>query len=70
MSSGQTLITLGAFILLSTILSNFYSLLSVTGVAMNQSEADIAEVALATSYNQIAQGYCFDEASIESFIKT
>lgn len=70
MNSGQTFLTIGAFVLLSTILLNFYRVLSSTSTDVNQSEANIAEVALATSYNEFAQGLCFDEASIDSFITT
>lgn len=70
MNSGQTLLTLGAFVLLMTMLTNFWQLLALSGTNMNQSEADIAEVALATSYNQFAQGLCYDEATIDSFMTT
>lgn len=70
MSTGQTLLTLGAFILLSTILVTFYRLLAESGQTMDRSQASITAVSLATTYTQLAQGLSFDEATIDSFLTT
>lgn len=68
MSTGQTLLTIGAFILLSNILVTFYRLLAESGQTIDSSQGGITAVSLATSYMQVAQGLHFDERTINSFI--
>lgn len=68
MSTGQTMLTIGAFVLLSNILVTFYRLLAESGQTIDSAQAGITEVSLATSYIQIAQGLHFDEATIDSFV--
>lgn len=68
MSTGQTLLTLGAFVLLSTILVTFYRLLAESGQTIDKAQTGITAVSLATTYTQLAQGLSFDEATIDSFL--
>lgn len=60
--------TIGAFILLSNILTTFYRLLAESGQTVDSSQAGITAVSLATSYMQVAQGLHFDEVTIDSFV--
>jgi len=62
------MLTIGAFMLMSSILVTFYRLLAESGQTIDSAQAGITEVSLATSYMQIAQGLHFDEATIDSFI--
>ena len=68
MGTGQTMITLGAFVLLMTMLVTFYRLLAQSGETMDSAQAGITTVTLATSVEEIAQGLAFDEATIDSNI--
>ncbi|MBI4546478.1 MAG: hypothetical protein HY707_00750 [Ignavibacteriae bacterium] len=68
MSTGQTILTIGAFILLSNILITFYRLLAESGETINSSQSVITAVSLATTNIQIAQGLHYDEKTINSFI--
>lgn len=61
MSSGQTLMALGAFILLSTLLLNFYSILGNTSDVAASGQDGILASTLATSYLEVAQGLAFDQ---------
>jgi hypothetical protein len=66
MSTQQTMITLGAFILLSTVLVAFYRLLAGSGDTIGKAQGGISEITLATTYMELAQGLAFDEASLDS----
>lgn len=68
MSTGQTMLTIGAFILLSNILVTFYRLLAESGQTIDSAQSGITAVSLATSYTQIAQGLVFDENTYERSI--
>ena len=68
MSSNQTLITLGAFVIFSLILVSFYKILAQSSVGVNDAQAGISALTLATTYTEYAQGLSFDEATIDSFI--
>lgn len=59
---------MGAFILLSNILITFYRLLAESGQTIDNAQAGITAVSLATSYMQLAQGLHFDEVTIDSFV--
>lgn len=61
MSSNHTLLTIGAFVLLVTLLQNFYGMLGTTGGDITGAQDMILASTLATSYMETAQGLAFDE---------
>ncbi|MDL1893318.1 hypothetical protein FBQ87_10585 [Sphingobacteriales bacterium CHB3] len=61
MSTGQTILTMGAFMLLTTILLNFYSVLAKSSDIVESGQDGILATTLAVSYTEIAQGLAFDE---------
>lgn len=67
MGTGQTMLTLGAFVLLMTILVTFYRLLAQSGETIDNAQAGITCITLATSIEEIAHGLAFDEVTIDSF---
>lgn len=70
MSTGQVILTIGAFMLLSTILVSFYGLVADSTKAFETTQADITEVALAISYQEIIQGMAFDSATVNTYLTT
>jgi FlaG/FlaF family flagellin (archaellin) len=66
MSTGQVILTVGAFVLLSTILVSFYGLVADSDKTIDTTQGDITEVALAISFQEIIQGMAFDEATVDS----
>jgi hypothetical protein len=68
MSTGQVILTIGAFVLLSTILVSFYGLVADSNKTFESTQGDITEVALAISYQEIIQGMAFDEVTVDSFL--
>jgi hypothetical protein len=60
MGSNHTLLTIGAFIILTTILQNFYRILGSTGDEIGDAQDMILANTIATSYIEIAQGLSFD----------
>ena len=60
MSQGNMLITIIAFMFLTTILLNFYRLLADNGDTIANSQDGILETTLATSYLEVAAGLAFD----------
>jgi hypothetical protein len=65
MSTGQVILTVGAFVLLSMILLSFYGLVADSSKTIETTQGDITEVALAISYQEIIQGMAFDEATTD-----
>ncbi len=63
MSTGQTLLTVGAMLLLSTILMNFYRILADTGDDITSGQDGILATTIATSYMELANGLAFDSIS-------
>ncbi len=61
MGSGHTLLTLGAFCLLSTILINFYDMTGSAGDAIGTGQDGIYLTSLTASYIEMAQGMAFDQ---------
>lgn len=59
--AGHTLLTIGAFILITSILLGFYQLLGTTGDDITNSQDLILATTIATSYIELAQGLSFDE---------
>ncbi len=68
MNTGQTIITIAAFVFLTTILMNFYGLVASTGDDIASGQDGILETTIATSYMQLAQGMSFDQISDSSDI--
>jgi hypothetical protein len=66
MSTGQVILTVGAFVLLSMILLSFYGLVADSSKTIETTQGDITEVALAISFQEIIQGMAFDEATVDS----
>ncbi len=60
MGSGHTLLTLGAFVLLSTILVNFYGTSASAGDAIGSGQDGIFLTSITTSFIEQAQGLAFD----------
>jgi hypothetical protein len=61
--SNHTILTIGAFIVLTTILQNFYRLLGNTGDDITDAQDMILATTIATSYLEVAQGLAFDEVT-------
>jgi len=68
MSTGQTLLTIGAFILLTTILQGIYSSISSVGTDISGGQDGILATTIATSYIEYANGLAFDETTDTSDI--
>jgi hypothetical protein len=66
MSTGQVILTIGAFMLLSMMLLSFYGLVADSCKTIETTQGDITEVALAISYQEIIQGMAFDEATTDN----
>ena len=60
MGSGHTLLTLSAFMLLSSVMVNFYDLTANAGDAISSGQDGIFLSTLTTSYIEMAQGMAFD----------
>jgi len=61
MSTGQTMLSIGAFMFLTTILLNFYRVAAETGDTIASGQDGILATTIAASYSEIAQGLAFDE---------
>ena len=68
MSSNHTMLTIGAFIILTTTLQNFYQVLGTTGDDISDAQDMILATTLTTSYLEIAQGMAFDEVTDTSSV--
>jgi hypothetical protein len=66
MNAGHTLITIFAMMLLTTILLNFYGLLSNNNDTIAGGQDGVLMTTLATSYLEIASGLAFDEITDSS----
>ena len=63
MNTGQTILAIFAFVLLTTVLVNFYRSVSTTNEDIASGQDGILATTISTSYTQIAQGLAFDQAS-------
>jgi len=68
MNTGQTIVTIAAFVFLTTILINFYGLVASTGDDISSGQDGILETTIATSYMELAQGLSYDEVTDSSDI--
>lgn len=62
------MLTLGAFVFLSTIMLNFYRLVADTGTVIASGQDGILATTIATSYMELAQGVAFDNVTDSSDI--
>ena len=68
MLSNNMLLSIGAFVILTTILNNIYGILGSTGDDVADAQDMILANTIATSYLEIAQGLAFDHISDTSDI--
>lgn len=68
MTTGQTILTIGAFMFLTTILLNFYQVVANTGDTIASGQDGILATTIASSYMEIAQGLAFDEITDTSTV--
>ncbi len=68
MSTGQTMMTICALILLITVLLNFNRLVGNAGDDINRGQEEILATAAATSWSELAQGLAFDNVTDTSDI--
>lgn len=68
MSTHNTFLTLGAFILFSTLLTAFYRTLANSGDTVGEAQAGISALTYATTYMELASGLAFDEVTVDSFL--
>lgn len=68
MGSGNTLLTLAAFMLLSSVLVNFYELTGSAGDAISSGQDGIFLSTMSTSYIEMAQGMAFDNITDTSHV--
>jgi hypothetical protein len=68
MSTNNMLLTIGAFVILTSILHNIYGILAVTGDDIAEAQDMILANTIATSYLEIAQGLAFDHITDTSDI--
>lgn len=63
MTTGQTILSIGAFMFLTTILLNFYRVTAETGDSIASGQDGILATTIAASYAEVAQGLAFDEVT-------
>ncbi len=68
MSTGQTILTICALMVLTTILLSFYGTLASSGDSITKGQDGILATTLTTSYTELAQGTAFDEVTDSSDI--
>ncbi len=64
MHTGQTLLTILAFIVLTTVLTNFYRSMDNVGDTVDQGQDGILATSINTSYAEMAERLAFDSATI------
>ncbi len=67
MNLGQTIITLGAFVLMSTVILGMNTSFVENGKSIDEAQHGIMSLSLATSYLELASGLPFDEKTIDQF---
>jgi hypothetical protein len=66
MNTGQTILALGALILLATIMLNFYGIFNSSWDSIDGTQLGIDATTIATSYMEIVHGLAFDEAVLDA----
>lgn len=68
MTTGQTMLAVGALVLLTTIMMNFYRSYSLNWETIDGTQMGIDATTIATSFMEVAHGLSFDEASDTMYI--
>jgi hypothetical protein len=68
MTTGQTLLSMGALVLLTTIMLNFYRIFGANWDTIDSSQLGIDATTIATSYFEIAHGLAFDHAVLDTSV--
>jgi hypothetical protein len=68
MTTGQTILTIGAFMFLTTLMTNFYRIVAQTGDTITSGQDGILATTVTSSYMEIAQGLAFDEVTDTSHV--
>ena len=68
MFANHTILVIGGFIILTTILTSFYTLLGNTGDDIADAQDMILATTIATSYIEVAQGLAFDDVTDTSSV--
>jgi hypothetical protein len=66
MSTGQTVLTILAFVLMSSIIVNFYQWIGLSGDTIVESQDRIVATSIGSSYIEFAQGLAFDRVTANS----
>jgi hypothetical protein len=66
MGTGHTILTMAAFLMLSTLIVNFYDLSGSAGDSISSGQDGIFLTSITTSYIEIAQGMAFDNVTDSS----
>ncbi len=69
MTTGQTMLAVGALVLLTTIMLNFYRIFSHSWDTVDGTQMGIDATTIATSFMEIAHGLSFDEISDTTYIQ-
>jgi hypothetical protein len=67
-NSGQTMMTIFALVLLTTVLMSFYNIVGNTGDDIARNQEDILATAVASSWSELAQGLAYDNVTDTSDI--
>jgi len=68
MTTGQTMLAVGALVLLTTIMLNFYRIFSSSWDTLDGTQLGIDATTIATSYMEIAEGLAFDRNILDENI--
>jgi len=66
MSTGQTILTIFAFVLLMTMVVNFYRLIGSSGESIAESQDRIMATSIGSSLVEFAQGLAYDNITVDS----
>jgi hypothetical protein len=69
MTTGQTLLALGALVLLTMIMLNFYRIFGSSWDTLDTSQLGIDATTIGTSFIELAHGLAFDEITDTSFLQ-
>jgi hypothetical protein len=68
MTTGQTMLAVGALVLLTTIMMNFYRIFGHSWDTVDATQMGIDATTIATSFMEVAHGLSFDEISDTTYI--
>jgi hypothetical protein len=69
MTTGQTLLAMGALVLLTMIMLNFYRIFGSSWDTLDTSQLGIDATTIGTSFIELAHGLAFDERTDTSFLQ-